>query len=185
MTRHALRYLKENSKAMLFFPRGSGPLLLQGYVDADYASTEGQKSITGYVFFANNSTISWSSQRQQCVAISSSEAEYVALKAAVQEAIWIRRLLANLGHPQTKPTVLFEDNQTCISFTKPSLDHKRSKHIDVAFHFTHKQIHLGNIIVEDIRTEKQVADVFTKIQTKARFQWSTQQMGMVTQSPST
>ena len=82
-----------------------------------------RRSTSGYVFQIGQSTVSWCSKRQATVAKSTTEAEYVALSQATQEAVWLQHLLADLGYSMNSPTIVFEDN------------HNRTTHIDVAYHF--------------------------------------------------
>ena len=134
------------------------------YSDADYAGDkETRCSTTGYVALFAGGLISWKSQLQKTVALSTMEAEYMALSAAVQEAIWLRRLQEELGISKGgEPTTLFCDNQSTIFFTKDPVQHQRSKHIDVRCHFA-RQAQQENIVsVNYIPTERMVADPLTK-----------------------
>ena len=104
------RYLKGTLSYGLKFV-ASDNFVLHGYCDADWAGdTDTRKSTSGYIFKLGGATISWSSKRQAVVALSSTEAEYIALSYAAQEIVWLRNLLSSLGFRQAKPTVLFEDN---------------------------------------------------------------------------
>ena len=94
-------------------------------------------STSGYVFRIGNSTVSWSSKKQKTVARSSTEAEYVALSYASQEAIWLRRLIQSLGFDmgQDQPTTIYEDNNGAIELTRNAKHHNRNKHIEIAHNF--------------------------------------------------
>ena len=83
----------------------------------------------------SGTAISWRSKKQTCVALSTAEAEYVALSSAGQEAVWIRQLLSDMRSAPTGPTVMFEDNQSTISMVKNPQYHVRMKHVDIKFHF--------------------------------------------------
>ena len=113
--------------------------------------------------------ISWCSKQQTSVALSSMEAEYMAACAASQEAIWLRRLLRELGGLFTKPFTIFEDNQSCIHLSKNQGDFPRSKHIDMRYHFVREQVEQGEIILRKIDTKQNLADVFTKPLDRAQF----------------
>ena len=133
------------------------------YVDADYANDpESRRSITGYVFLLAGAPISWQSRQQVSVALSSMEAEYMAACAAAQEALWLRMLLADLGVDIVKPISLKEDNQAAIAFSKNPGDHKRSKHIDIRYHFVREKVASGEFTLDYISTDRQLADIFTK-----------------------
>ncbi|KMQ85201.1 integrase core domain protein [Lasius niger] len=116
---------------------GSGKSLLQvvGYSDADYANDiETRRSTTGYVFMLVNGPVTWSSQRQKLVTLSTTEAKYVAAASAAKEMIWLRKLLSDIGHGCSEATVLFIDNQSAIRLVKNPEFHKRTKHIAIRFH---------------------------------------------------
>jgi hypothetical protein len=102
------------------------------------------------------------------VALSSSEAEYMALAAAVQECVHLRQLLADLGYPQKGATVIYEDNQGCIALARNPVFHKRTKHIDIRYHFIRERILDGTIDLKYIPTSDQYADIMTKCLPKDR-----------------
>jgi hypothetical protein len=109
---------------------------LVGYSDADWAGDINTRcSTSGYLFKIANGTVSWSSRRQATVAKSSTEAEYVVLSTATQEAIWLRRLMGDLNKGTEEPTVIYEDNQGAIALAKNPRYHNRTKHVDICHHF--------------------------------------------------
>jgi hypothetical protein len=165
MAKRVLRYLKGTQLDGLTFSGGStAPSSLMGYCDADWAGdTDGRRSTTGYVFMLNGAAVSWRSQKQASVALSSTEAEYMGICAGTQEAMFLRRLMAELHMPQMAPTPLMEDNQSCIALIKHAgITHQRTKHIDIRFHFTRERVQAGDVSVEYCPTEDMVADVLTK-----------------------
>jgi hypothetical protein len=173
--KHCMAYLKGTANASLQYSGRSSSLLLKSYVDSDHASTPGRKSTSGHCYFIGDSMISWFSQKQTTVALSTGEAEYIALCECTRETVWLRQLLSELGYPQSGPTVLHEDSQTCISYTKEDLHHKRSKHLDVKWHFTREKIQEGVVQVVKIDTQDQRADGLTKEQDKSRFELNCKQ----------
>lgn len=106
--------------------------------------------------------VSWNSKLQPTVALSSAEAEYMAVCAAVQEAIHLRQLLKDLGFKQDQATVIFEDNQGCIALSENPVFHKRTKHIDIKYHFVRERVASGEIELRYVATEHQLADLLTK-----------------------
>ena len=94
-----------------------------------------QKPTSGYIFMLSGGAISWSSRKQNCVALSTAEAEYVALSVAVQECIWLRQVEAELGSTSEGPNLILEDNQSAIAMSKNPQFHGRAKHIDIRHHF--------------------------------------------------
>ena len=133
------------------------------YVDADHANDpDSRRSITGYVFALAGVPISWQSRQHMSVALSSMEAEYMAACAAAQEALWLRMLLSDLGVDIVKPISLKEDNQAAIAFSKNPGDPKRLKHIDARYHFVRERVASGELTLDYISTDAQLADIFTK-----------------------
>ena len=116
MAKRALRYLKGTKGACIAYPRHSDRIILEGFSDSDWAGDEhDRKSTSGYVFLIGEAPVSWATRKQKSVALSTAEAEYMALSAAVQESIFLRRLLGEIGAEQKEPTVIHVDNQACIS----------------------------------------------------------------------
>ena len=105
---------------------------MHGYCDASFANSDNSKSISGYCFLLSGSLVSWYAHTQPVVALSTAEAEYMALTEAAKELIWLKLLLAELGHPQDIVT-LFEDNEATIKIANNPQDHKRTKHIQVKY----------------------------------------------------
>ena len=106
--------------------------------------------------------MSWRSRKQTCVALSSAEAEYVALASATQEATWIRQLLQDLHQQQIDPTVTQEDNQAAIVFTQNPQSHAKMKHIDIRYHFVREKVQDNTVQLHYCPTSDMVADVLTK-----------------------
>ncbi len=102
-----------------------------GYADADWAGGRvDRKSNSGYLFRIYGGTISWGSRKQQCVALSSTEAEYIALPEASQEAVWLQRLKKDLHQDVIKETIIMENNQSCLQMLDSEKVNLRTKHID-------------------------------------------------------
>ena len=109
--------------------------LFHGYADAAYANADDLKSMTGYVFLAGGGAIMWKSKKQTVIALSSTEAEYMALSEAGREATWLRNLYGELGYPQKEPTVIKGDNDGSVVLTHNPQFHQRSKHIAIRHHW--------------------------------------------------
>jgi transposase InsO family protein len=143
---------------------------LIGYSDADYANDiETRRSTTGYLFELANGPVTWCSQRQKLVTLSTTESEYVAASVASREAIWLRKLLKDIRPQCEKATVIFVDNQSAIKLVKNPEFHKRTKHIDVRYHYIREKVNAKEIKVEYVPSELQKADIFTKALTKEKF----------------
>ncbi len=121
--------------------------------------------------------ITWSSKKQPVVALSTTEAEYIALSAAVQEAAWLHKLLLDLRMP-SQPLVMMEDNQGAIALVKNPIGHSRTKHIDIRFHFVREAHENGLINLKCCPTEEMLADLLTKPLPKVLFETLRLLLGM-------
>lgn len=137
---------------------------LAGYTDASYAKDPAtRRSTRAFIFTLNGGPICWSSKRQATVALSTAEAEYMAMYQAIREATWIRQLLTELGFYQGNESIkVYADNQSAIALGKNPEFHKRSKHIDVQYHYVQEQVQGGRINTPYLPTAKMVADGLTK-----------------------
>ena len=136
---------------------------LHGYVDSDWGSDpDTMRSTTGYCMMLCGGAISWSSKKQPTVALSSTEAEFMAASSCVQDVLHIRMLLDELGFDIDAPTPIYEDNNGCIYMSKNQGKHKRAKHIDMRYHFIRDAVDAGVVILEYVKTSLQVADALTK-----------------------
>ena len=135
---------------------------LSGYSDSDWGGdTATRRSTSGYVFFVAGGPVSWASRLQRTVALSSTEAEYLALTDAVKEALWLRSIFAEFGF-HLSPTELFCDNQGAICLASNYLTSGRTKHLDIRVHFIRQCIREESIVLGWISTQDMIADLFTK-----------------------
>ena len=170
-----LRYLAGTTSYGVSFERI--PLRLEAYADADWGGDlNSRRSTSGYALFLAGGCISWKSQVQKSVALSSMEAEYMAASQACQEIIWARSILADLGYEQEGATVLKEDNQSCIALTKESRYHKRSRHIDIKYHFIRETVLSGQVCLQYCPSAEQKADIFTNSLPRLKHQESNSQL---------
>lgn len=133
-----------------------------GYCDSDFAGdTETRKSTTGYVIYFCGGPISWCSRKQPVVALSSTEAEYIAAADCVKELLFLKTLLEELVG-ETVKIKLMMDNQSAMTLIKNGQFNRRSKHIDVRFHFINEKVKEGLIKIEYLATEEMIADILTK-----------------------
>lgn len=140
-----------------------------GYVDSDYArDLDKLRSLTGYAFTLCGSTVSWKATLQLIVALSTTEAEYVAATEAVKKAIWLRGLVGELGM-QVKESTVYCDSQSAIHLTRNPMYHERTKHIDVRMHFIRDVVALGTVMVKKIPTADNPADMMTKLVATSKF----------------
>ncbi|KAG8475483.1 hypothetical protein CXB51_032327 [Gossypium anomalum] len=133
-----------------------------GYVIANFArDLDRRRSLTGYVFTIGGCAISWKATLQTTVALSTTEAEYMAITKACKEAIWLKGLFSELNEDLQISTV-FCDSQSAIFLTKDQMFHEKTKHIDVRYHFVRDIIARGDIVVSKISTHENHADMITK-----------------------
>lgn len=176
-----LRYLKGTEDLKLVYERNPHDKvrLFTGYADSDYANNViDRRSTTGYVFkMFDNCCITWSTKKQNSVASSSTEAEYMALFEAVREAKWLKSLAESINLKVCK-TLIYEDNMGCISIAGNSVNHNRTKHIDVRYHFVRERLEDGTIELKHIDTKNQLADTLTKPLTEEKFLNSRDNFGL-------
>lgn len=150
-----LRYLRGSKEMRLVYKRGNAKPLI-GYVDADWANdVDERKSTTGFIFQVFGNTVVWSSKKQGLVAMSTTEAEYVAASTATSEAIWLTTILEDLRIDSQKPITLFEDNAGCI-FVARNPETRRSKHIEVKYHCLRDHVMKKNIELLPVSSKDQV-----------------------------
>ncbi|EEC81933.1 hypothetical protein OsI_25798 [Oryza sativa Indica Group] len=153
---------------------------LVGYSDSDLAGdVDTRKSTSGVFFFLGDNLITWQSQKQKVVALSSCEAEYIAATTAACQGVWLARLLAELKGEEADAVTLRIDNQSAIMLSKNPVFHDRSKHIDTRYHYIRECIEEGRVKVEFIGTNEQLADILTKSLGRDRFMELRSQIGLV------
>ncbi|KZV56018.1 hypothetical protein F511_12717 [Dorcoceras hygrometricum] len=164
-----LRYLKHSLNYGLMFSKCDKGVELTGYVDSNYANDkDNRKSTTSYVFTLCGACVSWKSQLQHIVALSTTESEYIAITEAFKEALWLKGLLNEISMLTGKVTV-FSDSQSGIQLCKNPVFHDRTKHIDVRFHFIRDIVSKGLIFLEKIPSEYNPADMGTKCLPVSKF----------------
>lgn len=163
-----LRYLRGTMDIGILYESNRN-LVLNCYSDSDYAGDRAtRRSTTGFVLILGSGAISWSSQLQKCVALSTTEAEYVSSSQAVKELVWLNSLLDEL-YIEYESKTLFVDNLSAIRLIKNPEYHKRTKHIDVMYHFIREKFNEGFFDLSYICTGDQVADILTKPLTRDKF----------------
>ena len=156
-----LRYLRGTSKSCLQFGGNSKPVL-EGFTDADMAGDlDSRKSTSGHLIIFAGGAISWQSKLQKCVALSTTEAEYIAVTEACKEVLWMKKLLEELGQEQ-EDLKLYCDSQSAIHLSKNPMFHSRSKHIDVRYHWVRDVIESKQLMLEKIHTDDNASDMMTK-----------------------
>lgn len=164
-----LKYLRGASDLNLTFKKDS-KFIIEGFSDSDYATDrDRRRSVTGYAFKIGGNTVSWKSCLQSVVALSTTEAEYMALHEAAKESIWLRGLCNELGFKQNNATIHC-DSQSAIALARNPVYHERTKQIDTKFHFIRDLVEAGDVILKKIHTTPNPADFLTKTVPGPKFQ---------------
>src|SRR6202522_1621544 len=133
------------------------------FVDADYGGCKDtRRSTSGYVFIMAGGAVSWSSKRQATVALSTVEAEYVAMSRCAQQMVWMHSWLNEAEIEHSLPGIIRGDNRGAIALTKNTKDHGKVKHIDIRHHYIRELVKSGNVILEQVSLADNLTDLFTK-----------------------
>ena len=173
-----LRYLKGTPSLGLFYPKGTEWNIL-GYSDSDYeGSLTDRKSTSGTAYFMGSCLVAWGSKKQNCVAISTAESEYIAAASCCAQLLWLKQQANDFGIKSGTLPIMC-DNTSAISISKNPVLHSRKKHIDIRHHFLKDCCEKELTVLKYICTEKQLADVFTKPLSKERFNKILSDLGMI------
>lgn len=173
------RYLRATSNYGLFYRKISNNKNVDVYSDADFGGdVKTRRSTTGVVATFAGGAVSWSSRLQKSVALSTTEAEFVAASEGAKELIWLTRLLNEIGVDCTQKPTLHVDNASAVKLTKNPEFHKRSKHIEIRYFFV-RECYLNNqIAIEHISGNNQIADILTKFLSRERFETLREKLGV-------
>ncbi|GJW11633.1 retrovirus-related pol polyprotein from transposon TNT 1-94 [Tanacetum coccineum] len=178
------RYLKGTVHRGLWYPKDSS-IALTAFADADHADCQDTRRITsGSIQLLGDRLVSWSSKRQKSAAISSTEAEYIALSGCCAQVLWMRSQLTDYGFGFNK-IPMYCDNKSAIALCCNNVQHSRSKHIDIRFHFIKEHVENGVIELYFVNTEYQLADIFTKALGRERIEFLINKLGMRSFTPET
>jgi hypothetical protein len=174
-----LRYLYATQDYSVCYNPSKNKEIL-GYSDADYAGNyTTRRSTSGYLFTLAGGPITWVSKTQRSISTSTTEAEYTALSLATKEAIWIRRFLEQIRYypTTTDPTTIYGDNQSALTLVKNPEFHSKTKHIDIAIHYTRERYEDKEIDPYYITTSEMYADCLTKPLGRQRLQKIVKELG--------
>ena len=159
---HVIGYIKNTMDYGLTYSRDSD-LTPLAYVDADYGGCrDTRRSTSGYVFMMAGGPVTWSSKRQATVALSTVEAEYVAMSRCAQQMVWMQTWLDEVEITHTIPGVIKGDSRGAITLSKTTRDHGKVKHIDIRHHYLRELVKSGLIVFEQVPSADNLADLFTK-----------------------
>ncbi|GKC23380.1 retrovirus-related pol polyprotein from transposon TNT 1-94 [Tanacetum coccineum] len=185
---HALKrifkYLRGTVNRGLLYPKDSS-IALTAYADADHVSCQyTRRSTSGCMQLLGDKLVSWSSKRQNSAAISSTKAEYIAMSGCCAQILWMRSQLTDYGLGFNK-IPMYYDNKSAIALCCNNVQHSRSKHIDIRFHFIKEQVENGVVELYFVNTEYQLADIFTKALWRERIEFLINKLGMRSFTPDT
>jgi histone deacetylase 1/2 len=160
---YVLKYLRGTMDFGITLRRQPGTLTLSAFTDSNFTTPDSNgKAVSGYIFSFGSGAVSYRSKLQNTVAKSTAEAEYVALGLATAEALYMRMLLQELGHPPIGPTFMGEDNEACMTIASTTQTSQRTRHIRIEFHFIRDAIARQQIHLEYVPSEDNPADMMTK-----------------------
>ena len=175
------RYLIGTQNLGLWYPRGTSFDLI-GFSDADYAGSKiDRKSTSGTCHFLGHMLVSWSSKKQNSVALSTAEAEYIAAENCCAQILWIKQQLSDFG-VSLNNIPIFCDNTSAINITKNPVQHSRTKHIEIRHHFIRDHVLKNDISIEFVDSLNQIADIFTKPLNEAQFIKIRRELGMLNEN---
>jgi hypothetical protein len=167
-TKRIWRYLKHTQNVGLWYPKGAKFELI-GYSDSDYTGCKvDRRSTSGTCQLLGISLVSWSSKKQNSVALSTAKAEYIATGSCRAQILWMKATL-NDFRIKFKQVPLLCDNESAMKLTNNPVQHSRTKHIDVRHHFIRDHQQKGDISIENVGTDDQLADILTKPLDEKRF----------------
>ncbi|CAO2146167.1 unnamed protein product [Urochloa humidicola] len=175
-----LRYVAGTINYGCRYVRQGGEAALVGYSDSDMAGDlDTRKSTSGVLFFLGQNAVSWQSQKQRVVALSSCEAEYIAAATAACQGVWLAKMLGELRKEDARTFELRIDNQSAIALIKNPVFHERSKHIETRYHYIRECAEARKLKVEFIGTGGQLADILTKPLARNKFVEQRLKLGVV------
>ena len=176
------RYLRGTANAGLWYTKDSS-FELTAFSDADYAGCKDtSKSTSGGAQYLGENLVSWSSKKQDCTSLSTAEAEYVSLSACCAQVIWLKTQLTDYGFDFHKIPI-YCDSKSAIAISCNPVQHSKTKHIAVRYHFIKEHVEKGTIELYFVKTDYQVADIFTKALPQERFEFLVRRLGMRSFTP--
>nr|GEV50747.1 copia protein [Tanacetum cinerariifolium] len=176
------RYLRGTVNTGLWYSKDSG-FKLTGFSDVDYAGCKDTfKSTFGGAQFLGEKLVSWSSKKQDCMALSIAEVEYVSLSACCAQVLWMLTQLTDYGFHFNK-ILIYCDSKSAIAISRNPVQHLRTKHIAVRYHFIKEHVEKGTIELYFVKTDYQLADLFTKALPTDHFNYLVCRLGMCSLSP--
>ncbi|GJX89446.1 retrovirus-related pol polyprotein from transposon TNT 1-94 [Tanacetum coccineum] len=178
------RYLKGTINWGLWYPKDTA-MALTAYADVDHAGCQDtRRSMSGSAQFLGDKLVNWSSKKRKSIAISTTEAEYIAMSGCCAQILWMRSQLSDYGFVFNK-IPFYCDNRSAIALCCNNVLHSRSKHIDIRHHFIREQVEKGVVELYFVTTDYQLANIFTKALPREWFEFLLPRLGMKSMSPET
>ena len=177
LAKYVLSYLNSTKDYRLRYDGGSSGSGLYGYADSSWGDQEDRHSTSGYVFLLGNAAISWCTRKQKTVAQSTTEAEYISLAEAANQAAWYRTFLEELGYEITSPIQLHCDNKGAVDLAINPVTGRRSKHIPIKHHAIRDYVETSTISLVRTPTGEMLADGLTKSLPRAPFEKMVAELG--------
>lgn len=166
--KYTLRYLKSTGDYELTLGATDGQL--EAFINADWASQPHRHLMSGYIVLLNGGPVAWSARKQPIIALSTAEAEYIALTNVVQELLYLQLLIGELYDAPSLSILILCDNQAAIVLASNSKFQSCTKHINLQYHFIHLHIKDGTFKLLYCPTDNNIADTFTKVLPLPRLQ---------------
>jgi len=179
--KNILKYLRRTKEMFLVYGGLEEDLCVKCYTDASFQTDrDDSRSQSGYVFIMNGGAIAWKSSKQNVVAQSTTESEYVAASEAAQEAAWMKKFIADLGVVPAiqDPIEIFCDNEGAIAQAKEPRSHHSTKHILRRFHYIRDIVERGDVCIRKVHTDQNLADPFTKPLPQAKHEGHARAIGL-------
>ncbi|KAI3767195.1 hypothetical protein L2E82_17283 [Cichorium intybus] len=178
--KNILKYLRKTKNFVLVLG-GSDTLRVDGYTDASFQTDrDNGRSQSGWVFLLNGGAVTWKSSKQETVADSTCESEYIAASEAAKEAAWLKNFIGDLGVVPSiqEPVELFCDNEGAVALTKEPRDHGKSRHIDRKYHYIRHKVEEGHLVVKRVSSEDNPADPLTKALSRVKHYQHARRIGL-------
>jgi len=172
-----VRYIKGTINYGVKFHK-SQKFRLNGFSDSDWGGAPDMKSTSGFCFNLGSGAFSWYSKKQDIVAQSTAEAEFIAATAAVNQALWLRKIMCDLNMEQKEGTEVFIDNQAAISIANNPVFHAKTKHFNIKLFFLRDVQKHGDVKLLYCKSDEQVADIFTKPLSLGKFEFFREKLGI-------
>ena len=179
VVKRIFKYLKGTQNYGLWYPRDTD-LTLHAYTDVDWAgSVDDRKSTSGGAFFMGSRLVSWFNKKHSSIALSTAEAEYVAVASCCTQILWMMQTLQDFQITCTPPISILCGNTSAINISKNPVMHSKTKHIPIKCHFLQEQVLEQNVKLEYVPSKEQVADILTKPLPRETFEYPRHDLGVV------